>query len=207
MDVAYLKRLRSLIPASVAVSLGSTHNGEDESDLFKDGDLLTIHGSRDDGDNGWRWVRHTNEQRALGDRLNKHPVNDEPKRNDLAPDRHLGIAILCRMFRISDTAHFGFGLQCLAPTGAELVAFQARARGWAAIPDDWWGEYKNAGFVNSPVKSFDGAVRIYSSVNGNQAYSLVLGAESGLRIHWSDEWPLRDLVLVDDGCRLYKVSR
>ncbi len=206
-DVMYLEQLRALIPATVPVSLGSTHGPGDESDIFKDGDLLTIHGERSDDGTGWRWVRHTNEQRALADRVGRYAVNDEPRRDDLGTDKHLALAIFCRMMRLGDTFHFKGGLQCEPPVGGELTAFEARQRGWAAIPADWEGIYQNAGFAGSPVKSFTNAVRVYSSVRGSEAYTLVMGAEPDLFIEWRDDWPSRTLEISDGGCQLWKVGR
>lgn len=207
-DLAFLRSLRETVKkhGDLPVSLGSTHADQDESDRMQDGDYLTIHGARDDGDGGWRFVRHTNEQRALADRLGKYANNQEPRRDDLDCGRQIGLALLTRLFSLGDTFHYAGGLQSQPPTGAEAAAFQCRARGWAAVPDDWWGEYKNAGFVGSPVKSFDGAVRVYSSVNGGRAYTLVLGATPALRIDWNDGWS-RDLVLDEGGAQLWRVTR
>ncbi len=207
-DLAFLRSLRETVRrhGDIPVSLGSTHADQDESDRMRDGDYLTIHGARDDGDDGWRWVRHSNEQRALADRVERWAVNDEPRRDDLACGRQLGMGLLARLFSLGDTFHFAGGLQAQPPSGAEAQAFACRARGWAAVPDDWWGQYANAGFTTSPVKSFAGAVRIYASVNGGRAYVLVLGATASLRIDWNEGWQ-RELVLNEDGAQLYRVTR
>jgi len=205
-DLALLRSIRANISPAIPVSLGSTHADQDESDRMQDGDYLTIHGARDDGDGGWRFVRHTNEQRALADRVGKYAVNDEPRRDDLDCGRQVGMALLARLFSLGDTFHFAGGLQAKPPGGAEAAAFACRARGWAAVPDDWWGDYKNAGFVGSPVKSFDGAVRVYSSVNGGRAYTLVLGATPATRIDWNDGWN-RELVLDAGGAQLWRLTR
>jgi len=213
-DLQYLKDLRAQMPSTLPVSLGSTHGGNDESEIFEDGDLLTIHGDRSNGDQipggdekGWRWVRHSNEQRAYGDRVRKYPINDECRRDDLAVDKHLAMAILCRMSSMGDTFHYGGGLRCLPPAGAELLAYDARQRGWALIPNDWTGQYMNAGAVGSPVKSFTNAVRVYSNINAGQGYSLVLGASAGLQIDWADAWPTRDLVISEGACQLWRVTQ
>jgi len=207
-DLAFLRSLRETVRrhGDIPVSLGSTHADQDESDRMRDGDYLTIHGARSDGDDGWRWVRHANEQRALADAVSRWAVNDEPMRADLNCGRQVGMALLARLFSIGDTFHSAAGLQAQPFTGGEADAFRCRALGWAAVPDDWWGRYYNAGFVGSPVKSFDGAVRVYSSVNGGRAYTLVLGATPATRIDWNDGWN-RELVINDSGAQLYRVSR
>lgn len=209
-DLNFLKQLRGAIreAGSIPVSLGSTHADHDQSEIFREGDYLTIHGARGDGDAGnWRWVRRAVEQRVLGDRLGRYPVNDEPRRDDLGCDKHLGLALLTRMFRIGDTFHFGNGLFARPPEGAELLAFQCRARGWAAVPEDWSGEYQNVGVPNSPVKAFTNGGWVYSSVRGSEGYTLVLGAQPGLQMEWSDAWPRRELVLNDAAVRFYRVAR
>lgn len=207
-DVEYLRSLRKLVPASVPVSLGSTHADQDESDALKDGDFLTIHGDRQDGDAGWRWVRHTNEQRVLSERIGKPAVNDEPKRDDLSPDKHLAMALLCRLYGLGDTFHSAAGLQAQIPVGDELAAFLARRRGWLAIPPDFVGGYKNAGHFDSPVEHFALAVRAYSSIRGSDGYTLVFGiGRGGPQIGWSPRWPRRELVLSEGATQLYRVSR
>lgn len=208
-DLAFLRSLRETVRrhGDIPVSLGSTHAGEDESDRMQDGDYLTIHGDRSESDGPWRPIRHTNEQRALADRLGKWVVNDEPARSNLSCDWHMGMAMLTRLFSLGDTFHFAAGLQAQPPSGAEAAAFACRGRGWAAVPDDWQGDYRNTGFVGSPVKSFDGAVRIYSSVNSGQAYTLVLGATPALRIDWAPDWPNREQLINESGAQLYRVSQ
>lgn len=208
-DLAFLRSLRETVRrhGDIPVSLGSTHAGEDESDRMQDGDYLTIHGDRSESDGPWRPIRHTNEQRAMADRLGKWVVNDEPARSNLSCDWHLGMALLTRLFSLGDTFHSAAGLQAQPFTGGEAQAFACRARGWQAVPDDWQGRYYNAGFAGSPVKSFDGAVRAYSSVNGGRAYTLVLGATPSLRIDWAPDWPNRELIINERGAQLYAVSR
>lgn len=207
-DLAFLRSLRETVRkhGDIPVSLGSTHADQDESDRMRDGDYLTIHGSREDGDGGWRWVRHSNEQRALADRVNRWAVNDEPMRADLDCGRQVGMALLTRLFSLGDTFHSAAALQAQPFSGGEAQAFACRARGWAAVPDYWWGRYYNAGFIGGPVKSFDGAVRVYASVNGGLAYVLVLGATPALRIDWNDGWT-RDLVVNESGAQLWEVRR
>jgi hypothetical protein len=88
-ELDFLHELRDDARAygNLPVSLGSAHGGADESDRMRLGDYLTVHGDRANGDFGWRWVRHTKEQRDLSERVNRYCVNDEPRRDDLATDR------------------------------------------------------------------------------------------------------------------------
>lgn len=207
-DLAFLRSLREAVRAhgDIPVSLGSTHADQDTSDRMQDGDYLTIHGARDDGENGWAWVRRLTEQRALADRVGKFAVNDEPRRDDLHCGRQFGMGVLARLFSLGDTFHYAGGLQAQAPAGAEAQAFGCRARGWAAIPNDWTGEHKEAGASGSPVQAFDGAVSVSSSVKDGSGYTLVLGGTPATRVVWNDGWS-HDLIVDEGGAQLYRVSR
>ena len=207
-DLSRLRSLRDTIRrhGEIPVSLGSTHAGQDESDRFEDGDYLTVHGDRsEEGDGAWRPVRHTNEQRALADRLRTYVWNDEPARKHMACDWQLGMGLLARLFRLGDTFHFQNGLFALPPEGLEKQGFDCRARAWTLIPEDWYGQYFNAGFAGSPVKSFSNALRAYSSVNGSTGYTLVLDARGITTVEWN--WPVRTLVLWENGVQLWRVAR
>ena len=209
-DVAFLKQLRSLVPPDVPVSLGSTHDVHDKSDIFRDGDFLTIHGARGNGGwKNWSWVVRTGEQRELGDRLGRFPWNDESRRDDLARDKQLAIGLLCRLLRIGDTFHYGGGRFSVPPSGAELAAYEARTRAWSLIPDDWSGRHQTVGSVDSPVKGFDQSmiVRAYSSVAGSEGSVLLIGIQSGARVDWNaDRWPERTMVLSEGNVQLWKVK-
>jgi hypothetical protein len=209
-EAAYLASLRSLVPASVPVALGSAHGDDDESREFVRGDYVTVHGARKDGDGGWRFVRHTNEQRALSEEINKPVVNDEPRRDDLAEDKQIALAVLCRIMGLGDTFHFAAGLQAEPPVGAELAALDARRRGWDLIPSEFWGSYRNTGFVGSPVEKFDEptAIRMYSAVTGSDGFTLALGVPpGGPSCRWSDAWPTRSLICDVGGVRVWRVGR
>jgi hypothetical protein len=209
-EPAYLMDLRAVIPPMVPVALGAAHGPNDESRAFVGGDYVTVHGDRADGDNGWRWVRHTNEQRALSEEIRKPVVNDEPRRDDLARDKQLGLALLCRILGLGDTFHYGGGLHAQIPEGAELEALEARRRGWNAVPADFFGGYKNTGHTGSPVinADFSTVVRMYSAVRETDGYTLALGAATGgPRFTWSAEWPGRELLLQEGGVWFWRVTK
>ena len=218
-DLALLRSIRDAIKReapAVPVSLGSTHAGEDESERMADGDLLTIHGDRADGDEiepgddaGWRWVRHSNEFGKLADNLDRHAINDEPRRDDLRCDKQLGLAVLMRLRNVGDTYHYRGGLFAEPATGAEAEALACRVRGWELVPAGWFGTYANAGFAipRSPVKSFDGAVRVYSAVTSADGFTLVLGAADRLRLDWDESWPHRELLLREGRVQVWRVTR
>ena len=207
-QLEFLRSLREVVRThgDIPVSIGSTHADQDESDRMRDGDYLTIHGARDDGDGGWRWVRRLNAQRALADRVGRWAINDEPKRDDLDCGRQFAAGMLARLFSLGDTFHYAGGLQALAPGGPEAAAFVRRSRGWAAVPQDWKGEYLAAGSPGSPVGSFVDAVSVDASLDGRMGYVAVLGATPRSRIAWNEGWR-RELIVDEGGAQLYRVSR
>ncbi len=207
-DLAFLRSLRDTIRAhgDIPVSLGSTHADQDTSGRMQGGDYLTIHGRRDDGDSGWRWVRRSAEQATLADRVGRWAVNDEPRRDDLHCGRQFGMAVLARLFSLGDTFHYEGGLQARAPEGIEASAFACRARGWAAVPADWQGDHRDPGASGAPVRSFDGAAGVFSSVNERRGYTVVLGSTSATRLSWDDRWT-HELIADESGARLYRLSR
>ena len=68
------------------------------------------------------------------------------------------------------------------------------------VPDGWSGESQNVGISNSPVKAFTNGGWVYSSVRGSEGYTLVLGAQPGLLLEWSDIWPRRELASPKERC-------
>ena len=204
---ARLLSLRRLIPPTVMVALGAAHGPDDESRDYIGGDYVTVHGDRADGDGGWRYIRHMNEQRAMADVIGKPVINDEPLRDDPDLAKQRAGAWLTMMMQLGDTFHYAEGLRGQVPTGAALEQFQARAAGWADVPVTWRGGYSNTGFAGGPVKDFEGAVRVYSSLTESMGLTLVLGRRQDARIGWSSSWPVRD-VLVDLGsAQLWLVAR
>ena len=206
-DPAYLMALRGLVPSRVMVALGAAHGPDDESRDFTGGDYVTVHGDRADGDDGWRYIRHANEQRVLSEAVGKPVINDEPLRDDPDLAKQRAGAWLTGMMQLGDTFHYASGLRGEIPTGAALDQFRARAAGWTDIPAMWRGRYYNAGFAGSPVKDFSGAVRVYSSAQDATGLTLVLGRRQGASIGWSPDWPVRTLLIDLDTTQLWSVKR
>ena len=204
-DPEYLLRLAARVPGSVVVALGASHGPGDESRAYIGGDYVTVHGDRADGEDGWRPVRHTNEQRALSEDVGKVVVNDEPSR-DMTPDKHLAMALLCAMHGLGDTFHYAEGKDARPATGADAVCLAQRVRGWDAVPVDWWGVYQNAGWAGSPVKEFTGALRLYSSINGHFGYTLGLDCSDATQVRWNDGWSAQ-LLIAEGGTRWWSVRR
>jgi hypothetical protein len=187
-DAAYLLTLRRLIPASVPVSLGSTHAAEDESDAYNGGDYITVHSDRADGDGGWRAVRHVKD--SCGDksrRTNKPVVSDEPAK-ELDCAKQWASGIQARINSIGATFHYQDGLQGLPPTGDAIMAYAAWQTGLSLVPHG--GSFQNSGWADSPVKGadFEKVVRVYSSVCGDTAYLLLIGVTGEPRLELRDGW-------------------
>lgn len=209
-DVAYVAELRRLIPSTVLVSLGSFNNvATDGGTTYHGGDYATVHEDRSGGDDGWDWVRHRNKTRGLGEHLGKPLVGDEPKRDDLAPDKHLAFGLLASLYGLGDTFHYQGGLSARIPQGDELAAFESRRRGWDAIPSDFVGTYKHAGSVDSPVENADRStvLDVFSAIRRGDGFTVALDVRGEARIHWSSAWPNRQLRVRDGRTALWHVTR
>jgi hypothetical protein len=203
----FLSDLRATVPASVLVALGAAHGPDDGSHEFAGGDYVTVHGARDDGDGGWAFVARTANQRALSESIDKPVVNDEPRRDNLAVDKHTAMAVLCRLAGLGDTFHFSAGLQADIPQGSELAALDARRRGWDLIPREFFGSWKTPGSIGSPVDRLQTrAGHVYASVMEHQGYVLALGDTSDSAVVWSSEWPTLVIIHEIGSMRLWHVT-
>lgn len=194
-----------------AYAQGSTHNGSDESDALAGGDYVPVHFDRSDGENGWRWVRHTKEGWNLSEATGKFVVNDEPNRDDFNYARHLALGALCRICGIGDTFHYTGGRYWHLLTSPEQGKLNARRLGWTLVGDldldD--GVFKNAGWSDSPIKSFDTvkALRCYSRIAGDRGVTLVLGQTGDPGITWQHGWRAVDDFYNEGGTALLEIAR
>ena len=190
---------------------GSTHNGSDDSAVLGGGDYVPVHFDRSDGENGWRWVRHTKEGWDLSEATWKFVVNDEPRRDDLDRDRQFALGALCRICGLGDTFHYDGGRYWMLPTPEEQSALDERQHGWTLVGhhglDD--GNFKNAGWSDSPIKSFDttAALRCYSRVNGGRGVTLVLGVTGDPQIEWQHGWSTYGAIVDRPTTRLLAIQR
>lgn len=210
-DPAYLRKLRELVPPGVLVALGPAGATIAEDDTRFIGDWMPIHEERSDDGSGVRWVRHLADLREISARVNLPVVNDEPRRDDQAPDNQAGVGVLAKVFGLGDTYHYQGGLGALIPVGAELDGFEGRRAGWNAIPDTWTGSgaYCNAGFANCPVQGADWTtvVKVYGVTAGDDGYEVAIGVKGAPGIGWSDGWPNRTVILQQGRSWAWRVSR
>lgn len=181
--------VKRINPSGIPYAQGSTHGEDDESREFAGGTFCTVHHDRADGDRGWRWVRHSREGQVMAYDVNRYVVSDEPRRDDLDRAKHFAFGAQASLLEMGDTFHYKGGLTSDIPTGDELRAFEARWEGWLTF-DAWRGTMKNATWTDSPVKSFNTnrAVRVYSSVEGNDGRTLAMGILGDPAIVWQGGW-------------------
>lgn len=177
------------------------------------GNYFEIHANRSDGEDGWRWVRHTKEiwnmmtgVGATHGGVGKHGRNGEPRRDDLREDRHFALGCLCRICGIGDTLHYADGRYGFPPLDSTTqIAMRARSRYRSFIPDSFFGDFFNAGWTRSPIKSFSNANRIYSMRNGNIAFSIVID-DRNVSIEFGDGFHEVDRLQVG-GARLLRLEQ
>lgn len=210
-DIDYLMTLARLASSSLPLSIGSTHNGDDENRSLAEASrklgnaYATAHMMRSNEENNWKWVRHTNELGWIADDVRIYAINDEPRRDDTTPGKHLALAVLCHGIRdIGDTFHCASGLQAQIPNGAELSAFEARKQGWDLIPADFSPTYRNSG-QGWPVKGLNSGLRVYSGVQGGLAYTLVVDGDSNSPQWYDNAKP--ELLASRDRALVYRVTQ
>jgi hypothetical protein len=201
-DPSYLGELARDIPDDVPVALGAAHGGNDRDTSFTGGDYATVHLDRTSGEDGWQWVRRTKLAYDLSVQLGKPVINDEGKRDDFAPDKHLAVALICRIFGIGDTFHYQDGLGATVPSGRELTAFEARRRGWRAIPADYSGAADEALL---PASELPHGATLFASRSGNVGYIVGIRVPPDAALKWPAGWSAT-LVTSDGETRLWKLT-
>jgi hypothetical protein len=211
-----LEGWRSLIPASVPVATGISN----EDYYFDDAafptralaDYITVHSERNDGDNGWRVVRHVRELGDISSKFAKPVVSDEPIGADETdrpgsrvadPAKHFGLSIVPRIADLAGTTfHYEGGLRYDVPMNNQLACFLAWRFGATLIPANQFLTYFNANnngtWPTSPVGNFnfqtDGrmnsAVRAYSGVLGTsqKGYVVIVGKAGDPGVVFANGW-------------------
>jgi hypothetical protein len=196
-DPRELRRLASLVPAMVPVSLGSA----EENDSFADGRYATFHFPRSDGGTPWGHVLRLARGAALIKAWGKPVINDEPigaaaaavpGRRDNDPDRFRAAALFSRLAGLGATFHYEQGLQARIPTGVEGRCFDAWNEAWTLLPAgvDLNGAFYEAGQPGAAVAAFDRvtASGAFERQVDATTYVLVVAAPKEPRLTWSHGW-------------------
>ena len=196
-DPQELRRLASLVPAPVPVSLGSA----EENEAFAAGEYATFHFPRSHGSSGWGHVLALARGAALVSAWNKPVVSDEPigaapavipGRRDSDPDRFRAAALLSRLAGIGATFHYEQGLHAKIPTDQEARCFEAWNEAWTLLPSslEQQGTFREAGRPGAAVASFDPktAEAVFERQVGATAYVLVVNATGEPVVRWADGW-------------------
>ena len=206
-DPSFLRRLSEIIDDDVPVALGAP--ADDESDEMAAGDYVTVHLDR--GRDKWNMIRRVRELEALSSRLSKFVLNNEPKKagsQESDPAIYFAQGVLERVFEIGGVLHSDWGLAARTPNNAEQAITDAYIRGATLIPSDGpWMTFKNASWGDSPIRSFDGAVRVYSGLSASANIAVALGLESGFRMETQNGWRVGEILAEMPGVRVYALER
>lgn len=196
-DPGELRRLASLVPAGVPVSLGSA----EENESFAAGQYATFHFPRSGGGTPWGHVLRLARGAALVKAWGKPVINDEPigaaaaavpGRRDNDPDRFRAAALLSRMAGLGATFHYEQGLQAKIPTGVEARSFDAWNEAWTLLPSgiEMKGAFYEAGQAGAAVAAFDRATAsgAFERQAGATAHVLVVDAPKEPALTWSSGW-------------------
>ena len=192
-----LARLRTAVPSSVPVALGSVEYGEG----FAAGDYVTWHVPRDDRLDGWGHVLAVAEGAGLVRRWNRPIVSDEPigagavyqpGRRDDSLARFRAAALVTRLAGLGATFHYEGGLQATIPSGRELECFQAWNEAWTLLPADieQSGTFRRAGEDRAAVSEFrtDKALAVYERQRGNTVWVVIINPKEDFAMRWRPGW-------------------
>ena len=192
-----LARLRTRVPATVPVALGSIERG----DGFAAGDYVTWHVPRLTSHEGWGHVLAIADGVSMARQLEKPLVSDEPigagprfepGRRDDSPARFRAAALLTRLAGLGATFHYEGGLQAKIPAGRELECFNAWNEAWSLLPAglERAGVFRRAGDPGAAVTSYAGerALGVFERQTGNTARVIVIDPRPGFSASWSAGW-------------------
>lgn len=197
---------------------------EDEA-LVPTGGYVTRHLDR--GRDKWNMVRRVRELEAVSGGTGKFVVNDEPigaaeanqpGRRESDPSIFFTFGVLGRIFEVGSTFHCEAGLRCDPLVGNQLACAQVFVQGATIVPDDRVLAFQNANnprpdgsrpWPDSPVQWFDegAAVRCYTGVCGDEAWTCALGLSGDPRIQWHTAWQPEGVVAQLSGVQVIKLRR
>ena len=212
-NVTFLKSLRASIPPHVLVSFGA--GPSDEKDNYPGGDYVTVHSGR--GRSTWDDVRHAREQETISVRCRCFVVDNEPLgagedntgSRSTNPHEFFARGALSRLLGTGSTFHFQNGLRAIPPAGHQFDAARAYIAGTRVVPDETRLAFRNAGWtgvLESPVKSFSGAVRVYSGISPQMNLAMALGVTPAFRMTLRAGWHA-DTAVDRPGVQVFRLLR
>lgn len=212
-----LLELRRLITMDIIGALGAAE--DDESTDYSGGDFITIHLDR--SRDVWNQVRRIREMQNVADNTGKPVMNNEPigaaepgtpGQRLYDPAAFMVLGALSRLFETGCVFHFEDGLHCNLPVGPNQEACSdAFVLGWTSLDAYLKGQpstYKNSGWSDSPVRSFDSnrATRAYCGIAGDIGGCVTVGGNDA-GIEWANGWHPTGNVTELPGCRIQEIAR
>jgi hypothetical protein len=203
----FLRACMSVVPDEIICALGAAE--DDESDQYAGGNYVTAHLDRDRDE--WNMVRRVRELENLSSATGKPVFNNEPIKmpsQNSNPSIAFTMAVLNRGFEVQGILHTDDGLQGTAPApgSVAMACFEAYIRGSRVITTEGHLTFKNAGWGDSPIKEFSGAVRVYSFL-GDQNVTVALGITPDLNIQTKNGWSLGPIIDEMPGVKVFELVR
>jgi hypothetical protein len=206
VDPAFLVSLRKLLPATLPVSLGSLHAGDDRLSRYPGGDYVTVHIDRS-GD-GWDHVSRVADLAQLAQKAGMPVVSDEPmgaaerdeRRRRLSdPAVFFGLGVLGRMSSIPSTFHCEDCMYCRIPAKVQDACARAFVRGYRTVPEGLLtdieprlSKVRGGPIAGEPVPGVR-FLHAATDKTGNNVIVAAVGVSGRLDIPWSRGWSARKL--------------
>lgn len=218
-DPRNLLALRRSLPSFIPMSLGAPGTDEPE-DTTPFADYLTLHLDR--GRDKWNQVRRVRELETASARYGKPVLNNEPIGADELDGSQTGrqrfndpsfffcLGALNRIFEVGGVFHSQAGLQAEPLGPVQRQCAHAYISGGNAIDTPERLVFKNAGWVDSPVKSanFDQTVvRAYSGIVGHRGWLVLVGLRGDPRVEYQNGWHPEGVVAEMSGCQIVRLER
>ena len=226
-DEAFLAKLRALVPPEVPMANGSNCCGEadeppDYPDRLRRGNYLTVHVDR--SRDTWHRTRHVRELERLSIDTGKYVVSDEPvgfgepgtPNRSTDPHEAYAQGALSRIFSLGATLHLHAGLHATVPGPTQQAAAEAFLEGTQVIADDVRLMFKNAGWHDSPVRSFrftenfgdpNTAIRAYSGITGGTGVTVLVGVTGDPDVDWREPWLPVEVLADRPGVRVVEIRQ
>lgn len=215
-DLDWLEPMaKRVIPPVVPWALGAILGVDEGADYpAAGGPFSTAHLDR--SRDKWNQVRRVREIAGISEGTGKPAMSGEPigageqtvqGRREADPAFWLAYGALCRLFEVGCVLHSQLGLEAQPHTGNQQACAEAMLQGWRALDTQDRLTYKNAGWSDSPVKEFTGAVRVYSGVVGDRGYSVVVGKEASFAVEWQNGWSPVETLTEMPGVQVLRIRR